>query len=155
MREQALRVDSGLWQVHAKESLLADAAEFEQVAVGVQMQLMKIDSLVALECCELPTSFWKGLTSVDLAVRGGSEAFVERCCAEALQNRWAGDIHPHDQPFGLYPTVLLCVLSLGLLAPSLLVFRPPPRSEVLRAPAQRRTVSKAPRAHAEKKRCCC
>eukprot|EP00961_Rhodomonas_salina_P188535 2544326-Rhodomonas_salina.3 len=36
----------------------------------------------------------------------------------------------YDQRFGLYPTVLLCVCSFGLLAPELIVFRPPPRAEV-------------------------
>lgn len=81
-----------------------------------------------------------GLTGVDLAVMGNNEQFVERCCGEALDCRWTGDIRPYGQKFGLYGTVLLSVFSLGLLAPDLLVFRLPPRAEALRQPTQRRKV---------------
>jgi hypothetical protein len=45
------------------------------------------------------------------------------------------DMYP--PPVGLYPSVLLSVLSLGLLAPHILEFRRPPRAEVLRSPTQK------------------
>lgn len=68
--------------------------------------------------------------------------FSPRCPAgralDAASGPPPGDIHPYEQRFGLYPTVLLGVLSLGMLAPSLVVFRPPPSAEILRGPAQGR-----------------
>lgn len=129
-------------KAHFREALLEDAAEYEQMAVDVQMLLMRADSNIAQETLERPSRLWKGQTGVDLAVLGNNTVFIEKCCGEAFDCRWTGDIHAYDQRLGLYPTVLVCILSFGLLAPDLIVFRPPPRSEALRAPSQRIKIPK-------------
>lgn len=59
--------------------------------MSVQASLMKLDSLVGLEAVELPCAHWKGLSSVDVAVRGSSEVFVEHCCGLTIAPSLCGD----------------------------------------------------------------
>eukprot|EP00961_Rhodomonas_salina_P188536 2544326-Rhodomonas_salina.4 len=51
-------------KVHVREALLQDASEYEQLATGVQSLLMRIDSAGAMECLELSSRLWKGLTGL-------------------------------------------------------------------------------------------
>jgi hypothetical protein len=121
---------------HIASKMLESATVFENVAVEVQLLAMKDDTKNALETLEIPSRLWKGQTGVDLAIFGECSTFIERCCVQALDLRWSGDIHPYNQTIGLYPSVIVCVLSGGLLAPSFIEFRDPPTAEVLRPPGQ-------------------
>ena len=86
---------------------------------------------------EMMSRLWKGQTGVDLALLGGCSQFVESCCVQALDFRWGGDVHPYNQPLGLYPSVILCAVTGGLFAPSFIEFRKVPRAEAGRSPGQR------------------
>jgi hypothetical protein len=123
---------------HVRDAMIKNAVEFEQMAVQVQLLLMRFDSRMALDSLERPSRLWKGQTGVDLAILGGCRNFIEVCCAEALDSRWSGDLNPYRQPLGLYGTVVACVSTGGLLAPSMVAFREPPFAEALRGPTQRR-----------------
>ena len=134
---------------HVAASMLEHAQEFENVAVEVQLQASKVDAKQALETLEMVSRLWKGQTGVDLAVLGGCSNFLERCCVQALDYRWSGDIHPYNQRFGLYPSVIASILSGGLLVPYCIEFRKPPRAEVLRSPSQKIPILKSYHASAK------
>lgn len=122
---------------HVAASMLESAQAFESVAVDVQLQAMRDDPEKALETLEMMSRLWKGQTGVDLALLGGCSQFVESCCVQALDFRWGGDVHPYNQPLGLYPSVILCAVTGGLFAPSFIEFRKAPRAEAVRSPGQR------------------
>ena len=127
-------------KVHVMTSMLQYADEFEDMAVQVQRITMRNDSRMALEALERPSRLWKGQTGVDLAILGNCRKFIETCCVEALDCRWTGDLSPYRQTLGLYPTVVLNILSVGLLTPHLVSFRMPAQAEALKAPTQKRKV---------------
>ncbi|KAJ1474457.1 hypothetical protein T484DRAFT_1832269 [Baffinella frigidus] len=128
----------GVKASHIREAMIQHAVEFEEMSVQVQLLMMRHDSGMALKCIERPSRLWKGQTAVDLAILGGCRRFVEVCCAEALDSRWAGDLNPYRQPLGLYWTVASGVFSFGLLAPTMVAYREPPFAEVWRGPTQKR-----------------
>jgi len=122
---------------HEAAQMLESAQEFEDMAMQVTKIMLRLNEEQALEALERPCKQWRGLTSIDVALMGNSKQFIKECCGAALDYRWSGDLEPYHQPIGLYPSVLLSVLSCGVLAPYLLEFRRPPRAELLRPPTQK------------------
>jgi len=125
---------------HVQTGMREWAVVFETVAVDVQLIAVRHDTNAALVALERKSRLWKGQTAVDLALMGQSDTFLEKCCSNALDYRWSGDLHPYNQSLGLYPSVMVCLLSGGLLAPYLLTFRDPPAAEAVRPPTQRITI---------------
>ena len=67
---------------HVAIAMLDMAAEFENIAVEVQLLAMKEDESNALETLEMTSRLWKGQTGVDLAILGQCSLFIERCCVQ-------------------------------------------------------------------------
>lgn len=122
---------------HVTKTMLSLADGFEERAIQVQKEAMRICTVAAYNTLERKSRLWKGQTGVDLALLGRCHKFLEQCCGQALDFRWSGDLHPYNQPLGLYPSVLICLLSGGLLAPTLMTYRKPPVADCFRPPAQR------------------
>jgi len=130
---------------------MADIAQhFEDLAVDVQKVAMRQDAKLALTSLERKSRLWKGQTGVDLALLGSCHSFLEQCCSQALDYRWSGDLHPYNQTLGLYPSVTLCLLTGGLLAPNMLTYRDPPAAEAIRPPTQRIRIPEGGKRHEER-----
>jgi len=125
---------------HVQMRMRELAVVFETVAVDVQLIAVRHDTNAALVALERKSRLWKGQTAVDLALMGQCNTFLEKCCSNALDYRWSGDLHPYNQSLGLYPSVMVCLVSGGLLAPYLLTFRDAPVAEAVRPPTQRITI---------------
>ena len=113
------------------------AQHFEDAAVGCSKVAMRRDVNFHTTCMERKSRLWQGLTAVDLALLGNCPTYLEQCCSQMLDFRWSGDLHPYNQTLGLYPSVIICLLSGGLLAPTMLTWRDPPAAEAIRPPTQR------------------
>lgn len=93
---------------------------------------------------------WTEQTIVDVAVLCQCHVFVEKCCTEAIERRFAGDLLPFSQPavlglkLGLKRLVLANMLVFGLLAPLTMKFHTFPIAENLRFPTQRARVLPVP-----------
>jgi hypothetical protein len=122
---------------HVQMQMNEMAQRFEDLAVEVQTISMRKNPKLALTCLERKSRLWKGQTAVDLALLGSCHTFLVQCCSQALDYRWSGDLHPYNQTLGLYPSVILCLFTGGLLAPHLLTYRAPPPAEAIRPPTQR------------------
>jgi len=96
-----------------------------------------------LEC---PTNVWDGMTSVDIAMAGRCDEFIESCTRSALDRRFAGDLEPYGQHigplYGFKRIVLACFFTGGFIAPFVMHFTLPPGAPCLRHPTQRRTMPK-------------
>jgi hypothetical protein len=122
---------------HVQMQMNEMALRFEDLAVEVQKIAMRKNPKWALMSLERKSRLWKGQTAVDLALLGSCHTFLVQCCSQALDYRWSGDLHPYNQTLGLYPSVILCLFTGGLLAPQLLTYRSPPPAEAIRPPTQR------------------
>lgn len=131
------------------EPLISDkmkqaAEEFEDMAIGVQQEALRMDDLQALHALECKTVVWPNKTSLDVAIIGRCERFVQETAKSAIDRRFAGDLDPYYQHFpalGLngFWRVLLAVTFLGgIPAPWVCRFTPPPKG--IRRPHQRRNV---------------
>lgn len=136
---------------HDKKTMLASADFFEELATNTQRQCFETSFFLSISNLEVPMRMWKGNTLIDVAVRSDSESFLEECCKEAIDRRFAGDLLVYGQGLmmnhwwlewtkGLKRMVFLNICCLGLFAPYSLKYNYYPAAENLRYPTQRMDV---------------
>lgn len=121
-------------------------ALFETYAIGV-VKLASVENFTsAMDVLEEKIAMWEGITAVDVAVDGECEDFMEECLAEAIERRFRGDLDTYSQKFWIFDSflsvIVLCTLSLGFLAPSVVNWNVPPVAENIRFNSQRRKAPK-------------
>ena len=112
------------------------AAYFETIAIRVYEKAFDNDVFLARDVLEQPLPLFPGLKLLDLAYTADCFEFLSVCCAREIDRRFAGDLL-HTNHHLILPglgtrislsvdvAVIVCFLSLGLLAPLLLTFHPP------------------------------
>ena len=122
---------------------------FETLAIKVFQSSSEDDAEKTLAMLEQPVPFWPGDKLLDLAYKARCTEFVSVCCPHAINRRFAGDLvdaeHIVDLPLGFSLVIstdtavlLVIISSLGLLAPLVLTYRPPPKHPNFRYSTQRR-----------------
>jgi len=126
---------------HTKVIMRESADFFEELAAEVQNFSLEQDYFLGISNLEVPLVMWNGNTLVDIAIRSESGLFLTKCCREAIDRRFAGDLRAYDQNLGLVKglkaNVMINLCFLGLFAPWFMQFENFPLAYNLRYPTQR------------------
>ena len=132
------------------EDMRKSAVYWEKLAINLCQTAFEDDRHNAMAVLEQSLPLWPGFRLLDLAYQAKCLDFVSQCCAQGIDRRFSGDLlythHHFVFPGGVRLdlsvdiAVILMIATLGLAAPLLLTYQPPPKHPDSRHATQRRRI---------------